>query len=59
MIEITKEMKELILKNPSSAQIWELARKQGARSMFEDGIKKVKEGKTTLEEVRRVAHHSS
>jgi type II secretory ATPase GspE/PulE/Tfp pilus assembly ATPase PilB-like protein len=59
MIEITKEMKELILENPSSAQIWELARKQGARSMFEDGIKKVKEGKTTLEEVRRVAHHSS
>ena len=30
-------MKELILQNPSSRQVWTLARKQGAVSMFEDG----------------------
>lgn len=30
-IRMTKEMKELVLKNPSSAQIWDLARSQGAQ----------------------------
>lgn len=54
-IKITTEMKDLILKNPSTQQIWKLARKQGAHSLFEDGIEKVKEGITTLEELMRVA----
>lgn len=54
-INITPELKDLILKNPSAKQIWELARKQGARSLFEDGIEKVKRGITTLEELLRVA----
>lgn len=53
-IHVTPEMQNLILKNPTSAQIWELAQKQGARRMFEDGIKKVKAGITTLEELSRV-----
>lgn len=54
-IEITKEMQDLMLKNPSSKQVWELARKQGAKSLFEDGLEKVKSGITTLEELLRVA----
>ncbi len=54
-IEVTPEMQELILQNPSTQQIWELAQKQGARSLFEDGIEKVKKGVTTLEELTRVA----
>ena len=54
-IRMTKEMKELVLKNPSSAQIWELARAQGGRILFEDGIEKVKNGITTIEELLRVA----
>ena len=53
-IHVTPEMQNLILKNPTSAQIWELAEKQGARRMFEDGMKKVKAGITTLEELTRV-----
>ena len=48
-------MKELILKNPSTQEIWSLARKQGSISLFEDGIEKVKNGITTLEELLRVA----
>ena len=56
IINITPEMSDLILKNPSTRQIWKLAEKQGARSVFEDGIEKVKEGITTLEEVLRVAN---
>jgi type II secretory ATPase GspE/PulE/Tfp pilus assembly ATPase PilB-like protein len=54
-IEITQEMEELILKNPSTKDIWALARKQGSHSLFEDGIDKVKQGITTLEELLRVA----
>lgn len=54
-MEITPQMQELILKNPSGKQIWDLARSQGAISMFEDGVEKVKGGITTLEELLRVA----
>ncbi|MBP6866091.1 MAG: type II/IV secretion system protein [Candidatus Pacebacteria bacterium] len=54
-IEITSPMEELILKNPSSSEIWKLAKSEGARSLFEDGIEKVKNGVTTLEELLRVA----
>lgn len=53
-IEVTPEMQELIIKNPSARDIQALARKQGERSMFEDGIAKVKGGVTTIAEVMRV-----
>lgn len=54
-IEVTPEMKDLILKNPSTREIWKLARAQGAKSLFENGIDKVKTGITTMEELLRVA----
>jgi len=54
-IKISDAMQELIVKNPSSNQIWELARAEGAHSMFEDGMEKVKNGITTLDELLRVA----
>lgn len=50
----TSEMQDLILNSPSAQQVSELARSQGAVSMFEDGIKKVKQGITTIEELLRV-----
>jgi type II secretory ATPase GspE/PulE/Tfp pilus assembly ATPase PilB-like protein len=53
-IEITPEMQELILKNPSTQEIEALASSQGSISMFDDGITKVKGGLTTLAEVLRV-----
>jgi type II secretory ATPase GspE/PulE/Tfp pilus assembly ATPase PilB-like protein len=55
IIRITPELQELILTNPSSLQVWQLAQRQGSRSMFEDGITKVLAGVTTIEEVIRVA----
>jgi len=58
-INFTPEMKDLILKNPSTNEIWNLAKKQGATSLFEDGIEKVKNGLTTLEELLRVAEPPS
>ena len=57
-IQITSEMQDLILKNPSSKEIWESAKRQGSKTLFEDGMEKVKNGITTLEEVRRVASES-
>jgi type II secretory ATPase GspE/PulE/Tfp pilus assembly ATPase PilB-like protein len=54
IIEITPKMQELMLKSPSTLEIEKLARKQGSRPMFDDGIDKVKLGVTTLSEVVRV-----
>ena len=54
-IHNTSAMQDLITTRPSTQEIWELARKEGARSLFEDGIDKVKNGVTTLEELLRVA----
>jgi type II secretory ATPase GspE/PulE/Tfp pilus assembly ATPase PilB-like protein len=54
-IEMTEQMQDLILGNPSSQEIWELARGQGSTTLFEDGIEKIKNGITTIEELRRVA----
>lgn len=54
-IQITPEMEDLILKHPSDRQVWALARQQGSRFLFEDGIEKVKKGITSLEELLRVA----
>lgn len=54
-IQISPEMQNLILHSPSTKEIWELARKQDSKTLFEDGILKVKAGVTTLEELLRVA----
>jgi len=54
-IKGTPELQDLVLKDPSMRQIWELARKQGSKPMFEDGIEKVLRGITTLQELLRVA----
>lgn len=59
IIRITPEMQNLILKNPSAQQVWRLARSQGARSLFEDGVLKVTSGTTSLEELLRVAQPPS
>ena len=54
-IAVTPEMEDLILTNPAKQDIWKLAHKQGSTSMFEDGLQKVKDGATTVEELLRVA----
>ncbi len=56
VIKATKELRELILTRPTSQAIWKLAVTQGSRSMFRDGVEKVKNGTTTIEELIRVAN---
>jgi type II secretory ATPase GspE/PulE/Tfp pilus assembly ATPase PilB-like protein len=55
IIEMTPPLRELILENPSAQHIWDEAKKQGAKSLFDDGMQKVKDGITTIDEVMRVA----
>lgn len=53
-MEVSDEVKKLILKNASPKEIEETSKKEGMVTMFEDGIEKVLQGVTTLEEILRV-----
>ncbi len=54
VIEITKEISNLISQNASKKELQEKAEKEGLISMLLDGFIKAKNGITTLEEVIRV-----
>jgi len=54
-ININQKIKDVILTNPTTKKIWQVAKEEGAKSLFEDGLDKVRNGITTLEEVKRVA----
>jgi type IV pilus assembly protein PilB len=51
---ITKEVEALILKNPAIFEIEELISKNGMLYMRQDGLIKVLQGVTTIEEINRV-----
>ncbi len=55
ILEVTPDIKKMIMDNANAEQIAQLAKKQGMKTMFEDGIEKVLQGVTTIEEVYRVA----
>lgn len=55
VIKITPKLQDLIIKHPSAQELWDLAREEGALSVFEDGLEKVKNGVTSLEELIRIA----
>jgi type IV pilus assembly protein PilB len=55
VFNITPEIQQLILKRATSAEIQEIARKQGMVTMREDGYLKALAGRTTITEVNRVA----
>ena len=51
---MTERLSEIILTNPSEGQIAKEAQRQGMITMRQDGILKVLEGVTSIEEVLRV-----
>ncbi|MBZ9578324.1 type II/IV secretion system protein [Patescibacteria group bacterium] len=55
VLVMTDELSELILKEPSEVKIAEEAENQGMITMKQDGILKVLDGITSIEEVLRVA----
>ncbi len=54
VLEMTKEMEELITRGPTTSEVEELAISQGMITMAQDGTLKVLDGITTMEEVERV-----
>lgn len=51
----SNEIKEMIIQRRPTLELTEKARKQGMKLMFEDGLDKVMQGFTTLEELLRVS----
>jgi len=57
-LEVTEELRRMITQNVSDAGIRATALENGMRTMGEDGLRKVLEGHTTLDEVSRVIYLS-
>ncbi len=55
MITATQALREKIMKRPSAIEILDVAQKAGMQPMFFDGVDKVLNGITSLEELLRVA----
>ena len=58
LLVVEDEIRKLILKNADANQMRSVARKQGMRTLLEDGADKIKAGKTTLSEVLRVTQEA-
>lgn len=56
LLVMTPDIEALVVARKSSAEIEQQARKNGMKSLFEDGFVKVRSGITTLEELLRVAN---
>lgn len=54
VLSVDSEIKDAILANKSANDIFAIARKKGMLTMYEDGILKVIQGHTTLDELHRV-----
>jgi general secretion pathway protein E len=51
---VEEEIRRMILKNEDAHQMREVAKRKGMKTLLEDGLEKVKDGMTTLNEVLRV-----
>jgi type IV pilus assembly protein PilB len=56
VMPISEEMERLILRNATTPEIEALARSEGVRSMRQSGLKKVKDGLTSLVEIEAVTN---
>lgn len=54
LLIIDERFREMINKDPSATSMRRAFHEAGRRSLFDDGITKVKQGLTTIEEVLRV-----
>ena len=57
LMALTTQVREMAFKGESTQNIRRMARKQGMRTLFEDGIIKAIKGMTTLDEVLRITQH--
>lgn len=56
MLALNDDMREVILQDKTGKKLQELAQKAGFLSLQEDGLIKVIQGLTSLEEVYRVSY---
>jgi type IV pilus assembly protein PilB len=56
ILEIDERLRQLVSQGATDAQIRQAAIENGMRSIGEDGLRKVLEGRTTMEEVTRVVY---
>jgi general secretion pathway protein E len=54
LMQMTDQMRKLIMNHENSTKLLETALADGMQTMFVDGLKKALEGQTTIEEVLRV-----
>jgi type IV pilus assembly protein PilB len=54
LMTMTSQVREMTFKGESTLNVRKMARKQGMRTLFEDGMIKVLRGMTTLDEVLRI-----
>src|SRR5690606_15654914 len=58
MMPVNSKVREMIFQNKSSDELRRLAISLGMKTLYQDGLLKVCQGTTTLEEVYRVAKRS-
>jgi type II secretory ATPase GspE/PulE/Tfp pilus assembly ATPase PilB-like protein len=56
LVELNQDLQKLILTNPSGEQLRDFIAQQNIPTIVSEGIEKVTEGITTLEEVNRAIH---
>ncbi len=59
LLVVDEAVREAILRGADASQLQEIARKSGLVSLYEDGLRKVAAGTTSLEEVLRVTQDQS
>jgi len=57
LMAMSSQIREMTFKGDSTLNIRKVARKQGMRTLFEDGMIKALRGLTTIEEVLRITQH--
>jgi len=58
IIEATADLERVMIKNPSKEDLQAFIHKSGHKSLFQDGMQRVLERRTSLEEVARVIHET-
>lgn len=54
VLSMSKEIRDMIIRNPNSDDLLEVAKKQGFKLMIEDGLKKLREGTIDIQELIKV-----
>ncbi|AGA30538.1 GspE/PulE family protein [Singulisphaera acidiphila] len=59
LMTMTSQIRDMTFKGDSTQNLRRMARKQGMRTLFEDGMVKALKGLTTIDEILRITQHDS